>query len=302
MSAPRPISVVVFSKARPLQLHGYLTSLERHWRGAFRVTALVRVTEPYAAAYEEVYRAFPQVAFVAETDFGRDLLMALDAIDAPIVALACDDVVFVRPVDTAAIHAAFRDPALLGVSFRLGRGLTRGMFGHPMAQPVFLPAAGVEPEHDPDRPSLLWDAQQAPSNTDWCYAWDVAATAFEGEFARAMVRGLVADGLCTSPNALEYHGDLRWRALSRARGRPLLRAWPSPRAVVPTVNVVQSEYPNGIAPGAAERSPEELLALWQRGARLDVEAFTHEAAETEWPTWRLGHLHLTTPTEVARHG
>lgn len=297
-----PLGVIVFSKDRPLQLHGFLASLWQHWRGAFRVSVLVRETAPYAAAYREVYREFPEVRILCETDFARDLLTLLD--DAPpIVTFACDDAVFVRSVDTAHVGDAFAaDAALLGVSLRLGRTLTRGMFGHPMTQPVFLPAASAEPEHDPDRPSLLWDAQQAPSNTDWCYAWEVVGTAYPVDFVRTMGAGLVADGLCGNPSQLEHYGNLRWREHSRAAGRSFLRAWPSPRLVLPAVNVVQSEFPNGLAPGATPLPADELLALWQRGVRLDVAAFAHEAQERTWDTWRLPSLHLTTLTEARTNG
>lgn len=286
------IQVIVFSKDRPLQLHGYLASLFKWWQGAFRVLVLVRANEPYASAYQEVCREFRQVWFIIETEFDRDLRGLLHiGREADLVCFGCDDAVYVAPVDVRTLEAAFQDPDLLGVSMRLGRTITRGMFGSEMPQPRFLPQVSVNPwdEQSDDGPSLLWDTLRCAPDTDWSYPWELVGTVYPGDYAREMVNTLSF----TSPNTLEHAGSLTWSAQSDRR---MMRAYPSPRLVLPAVNVVQSDFPNGIA-GGAELTPEYLLELWQKGGRLDVDEFARQ--RTKWDTWRIGTLWLKRAEVIA---
>lgn len=280
------IQFIVFSKDRPLQLHGYLTSLFKQWRGDVGVTVLVRSEPPYAKAYQAIEEEFfydvPRVEFVLESDFSTDLRAILNR-NTDFVCFGCDDAVFTAPVDTKAIEAAFKDSALLGVSFRLGRTITRGMFGGEMPQPPFIPAVTLnEFDEQPTGPSLLWDVRKAPPETDWAYPWEVIGTVYDGNYARRMVEGLTF----TSPNTLEHQGSMHWQAGPRR----MMRAYPTPRLVLPAVNVVQTDFPNGIV-GEAPLTPEYLLDLWQKGVRLDVDEFARQAPKLD--TWRIGNLWLT---------
>jgi len=281
------VHLVVFSKDRPLQLHGMLTSVFRHWLGAFAVSVLVRNGPEYESAYGEVVAEFEdRVFFEGEADFADDLDLLVGKEDAPLLAFGCDDVVYTLPVDVRVVAAAFRaDPGLLGVSLRLGRHTRADMFGRELAQPAFaLPPGGVRTfeEYTPDlgAPDLAWDA--AGAQGDWGYPWEVLGTVYPTEYVLATVAALRG---VRNPSTLE---DAGWRAWGKhAGGRSRMQAFAQARLVVPTVNLVQTEFGNGIV-GPGGLDPAFLLDCWTRGLRLDVERYRGLAP----PSWRVGDLFL----------
>jgi hypothetical protein len=278
------VHLIVFSKDRPLQLHGMLTSVFRHWRGDVRVTALVRAEAPYRDAYAAVRGQFAQVAWCAEEDFGPDLLaLALEGRE-PLVCFGTDDVVYVAPVDVPTVERLFATPDLLGVSLRLGKNVVCDMFGRTQRQPFFL-HQGV---YDPAATSEAWpywrvDADGAVG--DWAYPWEVLGTVYPAPFALEVVEALQREGLCANPSQLEHHGSLRWTRHA-ATGR-LMASYPRSRLVVPTVNLVQSEFGNGIVGGTA-LSPAFLLDCWDHGLRLDPDHLRGMCPTS----WRVGDFPL----------
>lgn len=286
------VHLIVFSKDRPLQLHGMLTSVFRHWRGDLRVDVIARMRGPYTAAYEALWAAFDaRVAFWPEEDFPSDLETLLDgpgAKGAAYTCFGCDDVVYTAPVDVAAVGSAFRDePALLGLSLRLGQNTEADMFGRPMAQPAFAhptpPAFEEDAWADAAERRLQWDASAAAG--DWGYPWEVLGTVYPTDYVRATVAALVARGQVQNPSTLEDAGWRRWREC--AGERHLLQSFARSRLVVPTVNLVQSVFGNGIV-GAAGLDPEFLLDCWNRGLRMDVERYRGLPSHS----WRVGDFHL----------
>ena len=68
---------VVFSKDRPLQLDGTLRTFDRHCRDARLFSPCVFYTASTSRSrslYRQVMREHPDVRFVEEGDFSRDLL------------------------------------------------------------------------------------------------------------------------------------------------------------------------------------------------------------------------------------
>ncbi|HZS41105.1 MAG TPA: hypothetical protein VFF06_29955 [Polyangia bacterium] len=249
------IQLICFSRNRPLQLDGYLTSLSRMLDepSLLDVSVIVRADGEYRDAYAEVARAHPSVAMVAQKDFHADLTALVGA--RPFTCFGCDDVVFVRRFAARAIADAF-DERLFAFSLRLGRHVTRSMFSGPISPPP-----GLE-----ERDGLLrWDLSTAHGAGDWGYSWELCGTVYPTELARAVIAELRAP----SPNLLEAGGGGRW---SSKTARRFMCAWPSARLVVPTVNVVQGDFANPVL-GGRSLEPRFLLDCWQRGLRLDVEAF-----------------------------
>jgi hypothetical protein len=284
------VHLIVFSKDRPLQLHGMLTSVFRHWMGAFTVSVLVHETDPCAQAYYDLQREFRgRATFGFENDFGVNLLASLERCDAPFFCFGCDDVVYTLPVDVRVVAAAFRDDSgLLGVSLRLGRHIRADMFGRELAQPAFaVPSGGVRTfeEYTPDlgAPDLAWDA--AAGAGDWGYPWEVLGTVYPTDYVRATVDAQVRDGQVRNPSTLENAGWLHW--WEHAGGRSRMQAFAQARLVVPTVNVVQSVFGNGIV-GPGGMDPAFLLDCWNRGLRLDVDRYRGMAP----PSWRVGDVFL----------
>jgi hypothetical protein len=283
------VHLIVFSKDRPLQLHGYLTSLFAHWRGRVRVDCLIRKESPYARAYEAVWeQTNDSTRFTyQDADFAAILTALLKDDDAPYVCFGCDDVVFTGPVLVEEVDAAFREhPDLLGYSLRLGKNVELDMFGRPMAQPPFLPSAG--PVYDEyggggGGEGPRWSLTEGAG--DWGYPWEVLGTVYPAGYVRATVAALVRDGQVQNPSTLEDAGWRRWR--EHAGERHLMQSYPRSRLVVPTVNVVQSVFGNGIV-GAGGLDPAFLLDCWDRGLRLDVQAFRGMAPAS----WRISDFHL----------
>jgi hypothetical protein len=261
------LHVIVFSRARPLQLHGYLTSLYQQCQGDFRVSVLAKIDDIYGDAYQEVIAEFPDGQFWHETGFDHDLHGIFDlGKDAEFTMFGCDDVVFVEPFDVGKVAEVLdKIPGVLGLSLRLGGNITRNMFGEPLPQP-----------EDPS----CWDAGSPQSVGDWAYPWEVLGTVYRTGFATSMMAMLAAG----SPSQLEERGSRRWTECTDLHH---LAAYPTSRLVVPTVNVVQHEFPNGIT-SPRELGPEFLLDCWNHGLRLDTDRY----AGMTPPSWRVGEFYL----------
>ena len=285
------VHLVVFSKDRPLQLHGMLTSVFRHWRGDLTVDVLYRVDPASERAYSEVAREFAgRALFWAEEVFAPDLenILECDGAGYPYVCFGCDDVVYTGPVEVAAIDRAFRDePHLLGISLRLGKNIDTDMFGRPMPQPAFAqPAPPAFEEYAwANAAGLRAQWRPAEATGDWGYPWEVLGTVYPTDYVRATVAALVRGGQVQNPSTLEDAGWRRWA--EHAGSRYLLQSFGRSRLVVPTVNVVQSVFGNGIV-GPGGMDPAFLLDCWNRGLRLDVDRYRGMAP----PSWRISDLYL----------
>jgi hypothetical protein len=296
------VHLIVFSKDRPLQLHGMLTSVFRHWQGAIRVDVLINAHPDYTKAYVEVYKELMaslgdrterltfeiEAAFDPERVFPASVLRILEQGDAPYVCFGCDDVVYTGPVDVPAIDRAFRDePHLLGVSLRLGKNIDTDMFGRSMPQPAFAqPAPPAFEEYAwANAAGLRAQWRPAEATGDWGYPWEVLGTVYPTDYVRDTVAALVRSGQVQNPSTLEDAGWRRWA--EHAGSRYLLQSFGRSRLVVPTVNVVQSVFGNGIV-GPGGMDPAFLLDCWNRGLRLDVDRFRGMAP----PSWRISDLYL----------
>lgn len=254
------IQFVCFSRRRPLQLAGYLESLYRHCSGEFTVAVLAKVDPEYTAAYSALQLAYPDAAICGEEDFQADLTAMLG--DAEFTCFGCDDVVFVEPFGV--IEAIF-EPSLLGLSLRLGDNITADMFGAPLSPPDM---------------GIYWDFREPTSVGDWAYPWEVLGTVYRTDFVKEMVAAIKPG----SPSQLEERGSRIWGEHTNKR---LMACYPTSRLVVPTVNIVQQEFPNGIK-GPKALSPEFLLDCWNQGLRLDVDRYAGMAPES----WRVPDFYL----------
>jgi hypothetical protein len=249
------LQVVVFSKNRPLQLHGYLVSLHDCCRDDLAVTVIAK-SEPewYSKAYLEVADEFPAVHWRQELVFADDLLASIDP-EIPYTMFGCDDAVFTGSfgVDDTPWSG------VIGRSLRLGHHITRDMFGNHMPKPEVL--------------FDVWSVDEGV--VDWAYPWEVLGTIYQTEFALKMVRRINAP----SPSQLEARGALCWREETDKR---LMAARGVSSLVVPTVNLVQNEYPNGIA-GTVPLETGFLLECWNHGLRMD----TGRYRGMKPPSWRV---------------
>lgn len=259
------LQVVCFSKGRPLQLHGYLTSLFAQCQDTDQLQVKVLLHDQpkwFAEAYAEVEEEFLEVEFRRERNFKTDLDSLLGQTE--LTMFGCDDDVITRPFSVNDLRVVHADD-ILGLSLRLGRHITQDMFGGAMLQPAF--------EEDGS-----WSIDGAAG--DWGYPWEVLGTVYETEF----VQRVVAQVNASSPSQLEARGALCWAEHTPKRR---MTAWPESRLVVPTVNLVQDEYPNGIR-GNIVLDPGFLLDCWKHGLRLDVTRYEGFLA----PSWRVADFYL----------
>jgi len=257
------LQVICFSKDRPLHLHGYLTSFFKHFSGQAQVKVLVQ-SQPkwFADAYAEVEAQFPQVEWRHEQNFGEDLKSLIDG-GTEHAMFGCDDVVFTGTFSVP--ENGVRD--CIGISLRLGNHITRDMFGAPMPQPE-------EIRHRPQ-----WSVLGAIG--DWGYPWEVLGTIYDTDFVRRVVARVQAN----SPSQLEERGSRIW---SEETHRRTLMSYTQSRLVVPTVNLVQQEFPNGIC-GEKPLDVGFLLECWNHGMRLDFMRYDNMAPES----WRIPDFYLT---------
>lgn len=265
------IQFIVFSRKRPLQLYGYLESLFRHISEQVAVGVIARIDPGYEAAYAAIQERFPYVYFLEETDFHSDVKTLINRSAANYVSFGCDDVVFTGSISPDDVTETFNDMSIIGLSLRLGRNVVSGMFGNAMPLPMFTSMSTHK---------LAWDITHPFSVGDWAYPWEVLGTIYPMLFVRDMVYAIEFH----NPSQLEAEGALAWPAVTGSR---IMATYPTSRIVVPTVNVVQTEFPNGIL-GYASLSPEFLLDCWNNGLRLDTRAFEAHA----YDSWRIPDFHL----------
>lgn len=263
------IQVICFSKARPLQLHGYLTSVYEQWSGDFTVSVLARIEPPYQGAYAEVAAEFFErgVVILPERDFASDLDALIEE-DTEFTCFGCDDAVYVAPVDTNQVGSVFDKLNPLGVSLRLGENVLSDMFGADLYQPDFTDWYEWR----------CWQFREGVG--DWGYPWEVLGTVYRTEFVKSVVSTLNAG----SPSQLEERGSHVW---GEHTDRHRMACGSTSRLVVPTVNVVQQEFPNGIK-GTKALEPEFLLDCWNNGLRLDTQHYVGMQPES----WRVPEFYL----------
>ena len=107
------VEALVFSKDRPYQLHGLLSSLRRHATNLQRAVVIYHAsTECTAEAYARLMRSFPDAAFIDDGPRGfrytvEETLLALNGSH---VVPMVDELVWTRSVDFAWYVAADHRP------------------------------------------------------------------------------------------------------------------------------------------------------------------------------------------------
>ena len=118
----KPISNIIFSKNRPLQLQGYLNSLYRYFPKGIIQSYLIYKRDLFDNEYVSVFRQYPEITVIREQDFRSDLLRILDQIDSRFILFGIDDVVYFDSVEFGLIESCFDQFAddIFGFSLRHG--------------------------------------------------------------------------------------------------------------------------------------------------------------------------------------
>lgn len=116
------ISIIVFSKGRPMQLHAYLESLLR-FSDAQQSMITVLYCEMEDIHYEKVMKRFPEISWVKESKFEVNLRQAISQAD-DYIMFGCDDVVFIREFNLQkACNYLKENEQVFGFSMRLGENI-----------------------------------------------------------------------------------------------------------------------------------------------------------------------------------
>ncbi len=267
---------IVFSKDRPLQLDACLRSLKLHCKDvdALAVHVLCKASTPaFGEAYRELIAATPWAAFHPEQDFERDVRGLLGGCDH--VLFVVDDSIFVRDFRVDDLVAALCEfPEAIGFSLRLGENT---VYCYPAAREQSVPrmtSLGVA-----DRPwcrSWAW----ASADGDFAYPLEVSSSLYRVADLPLVLR----NDSFANPNALEV--ALACAAPRIADIRPLLLcAAPHSLAFSMPLNRVQATHANRSSESPA-LTAQALLAVWQRGARVNVAdyaGYTPRACHEEAP-------------------
>lgn len=217
------ISVIVFSKGRPMQLHAYLESLLKYSEiKQSDIQVLYCPTE--GIRYEKVMNTFAEVKWYTEQKFEEDLKRAVKAAGEYIM-FGCDDVVFTHSfsLNKAADYLEKNDD-VFGFSMRLGNNIE--------PHPVNVKC------HDG---VMEWNWQEA-GMLHFDYPWELDCTLYR----KSDVEKLIAEEEKTikNPNYFEamINDDNRDSRITR---KHMACNQATGCAVVITVNRVQDSYQNG---------------------------------------------------------
>lgn len=281
------ISVLCFSKDRPLQLEGYLESFLRYSAEPLSMTVLYKCSPPFDEAYKKLKTKFEDISFVKETSFAEQVWIHVQQVKTPLFMFGCDDVVFKRAWGPQLIFEAFqRLPKLLAFSLRLGREIR---YCHPAHRTMSLPKF-LETD-----PFLVW--RWTSGELDWGYPWETDCTVYTTRFVRQMLSAIKNQRLPLRrfpwrkvdwghPNRLEGLGA---NLIRRRNDSDLMASYLSARASVITINRVQDVVQNPVYDSGL--SVDLLLEKWNEGVKLDFEYYK----DRSYPSIHVGDVHLSLP-------
>ena len=218
----KQISIIVFSKGRPMQLHAYLESLFL-FSDATQNMVTVLYCETENIRYEKLMQSFGQVKWVKESKFENDLKEIITGAGEYIM-FGCDDVVFTHKFSLEKASDYLRDnEQVFGYSMRLGE----------IIKPV--------PENLSSDDAVLewkWDCPYQHYN----YPWELDCTLYRREDVVRMT--MEEETAIKNPNYYEamITPDNRKERIIRPN---MASNRQSGCAVVITVNRVQETHQNG---------------------------------------------------------
>lgn len=217
------ISIIVFSKGRPMQLHAYLESMLK-FSDARQEDITVLCCETKGIRYNKVKESFPQANWRTETNFEKNLKdIVADA--GEYIMFGCDDVVFTHgfSLQKAADYLTGHEN-VFGFSIRLGQNV----------QPY--PKAAV---YNDDVMEWNWEKSD---EQHFNYPWELDCTVYRKSDVVKLIEE--EEKVIKNPNYLEaiINSDNRSAKISR---KHLACNKNRGCAIVITVNRVQDSYQNG---------------------------------------------------------
>ena len=216
------ISIIVFSKGRPMQMHAYLESLMKY-SDAQQDMITVLYCETEKIRYDKLMQSFPKVNWIKESRFEEDLKKIIS--DAgKYIMFGCDDVVFTAnfSLKKAAAYIS-QNPQVFGYSMRLGENIK------PLPQNLSKDEIVLE---------WKWDCECQHYN----YPWELDCTLYRKEDVLRLT--MEEETAIKNPNYYEamITPDNRKQRITRPN---MAANKASGCAIVITVNRVQDTHQNG---------------------------------------------------------
>lgn len=221
------LSVLVFSKDRPLFLKTCLESLD----SSLDITVLYLATnDDYTQAYIELTTKFPAVKFVnqeAKGDIRQHLRRWLKTAT-EFVMVTVDDNIFSGRIDSEAIRKTMADQEMFGFTLRLAPGIYRTQDNNVASS-------------WPDSTESVVVYEPAKYQCPWNYVWEMSSTFYRKSDMERVVESMVI----ANPNDLEIAGLRLFNAQSAKKMACFSRApatnifvdsWASPQCVTSQVS------------------------------------------------------------------
>lgn len=242
------LSIICFSKDRPLQLEAYIQSV-LFYSGLPPQALSILYADTSTTSYSALLQKYPSVNWLRETQFHADLSQLVEKAQ-DYVLLGCDDVFFTDHFDPSIpIEMLANDSDLFGFSLRLGLNLN------------WLPDLQI------DGDIAQWEWRAAPTG-NWNYPWDVSASIYRREFIAGYLQ---ATPTAINPNRFEGFLADSCRDGARTMGSKLA-CFKRSKCLTLTVNRVQDEFPNEFDNTAAT----DVASLYRAhisGQQLDWPSF-----------------------------
>ncbi|HMI00856.1 MAG TPA: hypothetical protein VK541_00160 [Pedobacter sp.] len=239
------ISIIVFSKDRPLQLDGYLRSL-LYFSDLDEKQITVLYKDSNEILYENLFGDYQFVNWIKEDKFMNNLTTVINN-SSEYIMFGCDDVIFKDFIDiNYALNTMFDRKDLFGFSLRLGRNIK------PSPKNIV-----VEPSH------ITWN-WKANNLSSWNYPWELDSTIYRKEDVLDILSQLDEKKI-KNPNFFESEiaGNL-----SNYIKLYKMAAFHKSKSIVVTVNRVQETFKNEFDDSLAT-DVHSLYRIYLTGAKMD---------------------------------
>ncbi len=250
---------LLFSKARPMQLHAHLESL-MYYMGSNDFQTLI-ITDKETDEYKQLRYEFDWPLWYYESDYGsldsliRSILTQNDEIKPDdIILFSVDDLVYFREINRNIIGSFVTDPEILGFSLRLG--------------------TNILPYHE------MWNKSQDKRfvKFNWLnkpghygYPFDLSNSAYRVSLVREI---LDHSKEIRVPNDLESYGVQY--CMNYKTNQPFIMMVNGPNySSCVDINRTQQLYPNRIQGDERVHSVENLRLLYNDGYRINWKNYHH---------------------------
>jgi len=239
------ISIIVFSKDRPLQLQGYLESLLNFSNiDASSITVLYKFSS--LTNYQKLINEFSKVTWIKEQFFFEDLLTVINH-SKDYIMFGCDDVVFKDYFDfSIALSHLTENENIFGFSTRLGENI----------RPL--------PENIQRHENILQWYWMDTGTHQWNYPWELDATIYRKADVINIVT-MLDPAKMKNPNFLE--GEVANHP-KQYISKQELSSFKTGKCIVLTINRVQDDFLNEYDK-TFNADIETLYKLYNDGVKVD---------------------------------